>query len=295
MLRKMACLMLAAVGCSSPPSAHDAGGPFELSVGERRFTSAEVDALVQSQPEALQAHYRSENGRAAFVEQLIRSEVLVQEARRKRLDEDPSIRSMVDRMLIQKLVEQLELPTIDEAQLKAAYEAAQNEFIRPDRFHVRAIFWASPKGSTDYAAVETRARAAQKKLSGLKGAAREATFEAMARAETAYLPSRESGGDLGPRTPEELATLLGHGIEGSVVTMQQPGQLSEVITTDRGLVLLLLRGRQPGLTQTFESVKPRLLQRLSAEARTKALENLVARLKGETKIQVSGVRADAGL
>ena len=56
-------------------------------------------------------------------------------------------------------------------------------------------------------------------------------------------------------------------------------EMAGVIDTNRGFVVLFLRGRQPGLTQSFESVKPRLAQRLMAEGRGRALEELVVSLK----------------
>jgi parvulin-like peptidyl-prolyl isomerase len=264
----------------------DAGPPVVLQVGSHGFTSAQLEALIQEQPEPLRAHYRSEAGRAAFIDQLVRTELLLQEARRRGLDQDPAVRAMVDRLLVQKLAEQLQPAPPDEGQLRAAYEAAQNEFVRPDRVHVRAIFWESPRGAADRASVEKSAKATVARLSGVKPAAREAAFEAAARTDTAYAPSREAGGDVGPRTPEDLSALFGAGIESPSAALQQPGQMTGLIETERGFVVLYLRGRQPGLSQTFEAVRPRLAQRLEAEARTKALEALVERLKKENGVQL---------
>lgn len=282
--------MVGLLRCSSGSSGRDAGPPPVLQIGARSFSAAELQALIEEQPEALRAHYGTPSGREAFIAQLVRTELLVQEARRQGLERDPAVRGMVDRLLVQKLAERLELPPIDEDQLRAAYQAAQNEFVRPDRLHLRAIYWASPPGAPDRPAVEKAAKATVGRLAATKPDAREAAFEATARTVTAHLASRDAGGDLGPRTPEDLAALFGAGVEAPAGKLQQPGQLSELIETDRGLVVLYLRGRQPGLTQTFEAVRPRLAQRLSAEARTQALEMLVERLARENKVQ----RPDAG-
>lgn len=276
--RLLMCAAVSWLGCSSASKSADAGPPIVLKVGTRSFTSADIDALIAQQPEAIRAHYGTAAGRAAWLDQLTRSELLVQEARRRGLDNDPAVKAMVDRLLVQKLAEQLELAAPDEASLRAAYQAAQNEFVRPDRLHVRAVFWASARDAGDRPVVEKAARATLARLTATKPAAREGAFEAVARSQSANLASRDAGGDLGPRTPEDLAALFGGGIEGAVAALQQPGQLSELLETERGFVVFYLRGRQPGLTQTFESVRPRLAQRLTAEARTKALEELVERL-----------------
>lgn len=272
--------------CSPNVASKDAGPPFVLEVGSRGFTALEIDSLIQEQPEVLRGHYRSESGRAAFLERLMRSELLVQEARRQGLDRDPAVRAMVDRLLVQKLAEQAELPAVSEEQLRAAYQASLNEFVRPDRLHLRAIFWASVRGAGDRAAVQKQARGVAAMLSAVKPAGRETAFEAAARAGTSHVASKETGGDLGPRTAEELGVLFGTGLETGASALQQPGQVSELLETERGFVVLYLRGRQPGLTQTFESVRPKLALRLAAEGRTRALETLVERLKRDTRVQV---------
>lgn len=278
------CVAVGFLSCSPKMGGRDAGALVLLQVGSRGFSEAELDVLIQSQPDPLRTHYRTESGRAAFIDQLVRTELLVQEARRRGLEKDPAVQGMVDRLLVQRLAEKLEPVAADEAQLKAAYQAAQNEFVKPDRLHVRAIFWPSPRGAADRAGAEKSARAVIARVLAAKGPVREAAFETAARLETANAALRESGGDLGPRTPEDLTALFGAGAENHVPPLQQPGQLSELIDTDRGLVVLFLRGRQPGLTQTFESVRPRLAQRLAAESRTKALEELVERLKNENPV-----------
>ncbi len=289
MIRALVCMAVAAVGCSLGTKS-DAGGAAVLEVGTRSFSAGDLKTLVDEQPEALRSHYRTPSGRAAFIEQLIRTELLVQEAQRKDLDKEASVRQMYDRLLVQKLVEQIELPPPTDAQLNAAYQTARNEFVRPDRLHVRAIFWERGTG----AAVEKSAQAVKGRIAAVKPAAREAAFEAVARTQSALLSSRDSGGDLGPRTPEDLAVLFGKGIENAASQLQQPGQMSDLIETERGFVLLFLRGRQPGLIQTFESVKSRLAQRLLAIERTKTIEQLVERLKRETTVRLNESLADAG-
>lgn len=279
------CVVVCFFSCS-PKSTRDAGAPIALQVGSRGFTEADLEALVQSQPEPLRTHYKTESGRKVFIDQLVRTELLVQEAKRQGLDKDPLVQGMVDRLLVQKLSEKLERAAPGEGRLRAEYEASKNEFMKPDRVHVRAIFWSSPRGAADRATVEKSARAVIAKITATRPAVREAAFETAARTETANAAFAEAGGDLGPRTPEDLTALFGSGVENAAPGLQQPGQLSELIDTDRGFVVLFLRGRQPGLTQTFEAVRPRLSQRLQAEERTKALETLVERLKQETPVQL---------
>jgi parvulin-like peptidyl-prolyl isomerase len=157
--------------------------------------------------------------------------------------------------------------------------------VKPDRLHVRAIFLASDRGS-DREKVKRDAAALHAVLLKTKAPEREARFEAIARERSDLLASRDSGGDLGPRTPADLAALVGEGVQACLGTLQQTGTLTEVLETERGFLLLYLRGRQPGLTQSFESVKARLAQRLIAEGRARALEELISRLRKQRSVSI---------
>jgi parvulin-like peptidyl-prolyl isomerase len=274
------------INCASG-SAMDAGAaPVVLRVGDRSFTAAEVQALLAQQPEVMRARYSTDEGRLEFLEGLARTELLLVEARRRGLENDPAVRGLVERLLVQKLAEQATPAEPTEAELRTAYERAQSEFVKPDRLHVRAVFLASPRGAANRDQVKKEGAALHAGLLKTKPTERESRFDAVARTRSDLLSSRDSGGDLGPRTPADLAALVGEGVEPGLLSLQQTGSMTELLETERGFVVLYLRGRQPGLTQSFESVKPRLSQRLLAEGRARSLEDLVVRLKKARPVEV---------
>jgi hypothetical protein len=88
-------------------------------------------------------------------------------------------------------------------------------------------------------------------LAATRAALCEAAFEAAAREGSDQLASRAEGGDLGPRTPEDLASARRQRLQGPAAALQQSGQMTDLVETDRGLRVLYLRGRHPGLTQTL--------------------------------------------
>lgn len=279
------CVSLMLVNCASRSSVDAGAAPALLRVGDRSFTVAEVQSLINEQPEIIRARYSTETGRREFLEGLVRTELLLAEARRRDLDKDPGVRSLVERLLVQKLAEQTTPAEPTESELKSAYEKAQSEFVKPDRLHVRALFLASALGASDREKVRKEASGLHAGLLKTKPAEREGRFEALARERSDLLASRDSGGDLGPRTTADLVAVLGDGVQ-SGLTLQQTGAITEVLETERGFVILYLRGRQPGLTQSYESVKPRLAQKIVAEGRGRALEELVARLKKTNSVSV---------
>lgn len=280
------CGSLTLINCASNTSVDAGGAAVVMRVGERTFTLPEVQALLAQQPEFVRAQYTSKEGRRAFLEGLARSELLLAEARSRGLDNDPAVRSLVERLLVQKLAEQTNPPDPTEAELRAAYDKALSEFVKPDRLHVRALFLASVRGGSDREKVRKEAGALHAALLKMKASDREARFEVLARERSDLLSSRDAGGDLGPRTPADLTALVGEGIQPHLATLQQTGTLTEVLETERGFLVLYLRGRQPGLTQSFESAKARLAQRLIAEGRARALEELLARLRKQREVSI---------
>ena len=281
------CVAVGLISCSASSKVDAGAEPVLLRVGERTFTVADVSRLISEQPEVLQSKYSTEAGKKEFVEGLTRTELLLAEARRRGLEKDTSVRSLVERLLVQKLAEQTTPNAPTESELKKAYDDAQSEFVKPDRLHLRAVFLAAPLGDANREKVKKEAAAAHALLLAAKPTEREARFEVLARQRSDLLAWRDAGGDLGPRTTADLVALLGLGVQKGAADLQQPGTMTEVLETERGFVMLYLRGRQPGLTQSFESVKPRLAQRLVAEGRARALEELVSALKKNSSVSVN--------
>jgi peptidyl-prolyl cis-trans isomerase C len=64
-------------------------------------------------------------------------------------------------------------------------------------------------------------------------------------------------------------------------------ELSSVVETDKGVHLLKLTARQPGMNLSFETVRPRIESRLSTERRTQSTETLVAKLKADANVKIN--------
>lgn len=255
-------------------------------VGSRSFSKNEVEALIQTQPEVVRVRYLDDRGKREFVDQVVRTELLVQEARRRGFDRDPEVKASFERLLVQKLTASLEPVRPEDATLRRFYDEHRSEFVRPERLHLSAIFVEAPEGSPGRAQAMKDASTWASEVKGLKPADGATAFARMAAEHSTHAPSRTSAGDVGPRTPEDLEALFGRPLREPLDKMKAPGDVVGPISTDRGVVILRLTGRQPGSETTFESVRDRIEWRLLAEARLNAVNALLTDLKAKTPVTI---------
>lgn len=289
-----ACLVLAlggAAGCSRDKSASaqkDDGSPVVAAVGDSSITQKELEARLAEQPAFVRARYDSLEKKKEFLDNLVRFELLVQEARRRGLDADPQVQEMLEKVMVQRLIssqtEGAQAGAVAEEEAQAYYEQNRADYVKPERVRVSHLLLTAAPGTPEREKARTRAvqLAAEVKAGGDVLRA----FDAAARAHSQDAATQTVGGDLGFLTREELIAKGGAQLAESAFSLQAVGQLSGAVESDHGVHLLQLAGRQAGMEQSFESVKARITQRLSAERRAKALDTLVQDLRAKTAVKV---------
>lgn len=276
-------LGLLLVGCTKPASKPaPADEDVVAKVGDRLFTVATVDEQLEAQPDFVRARYNTPERKREFVDSLVRTELLVQEARRQGIDKKPEVQALFEKLVVQQLLTELArkaAPT--EADARAYYDAHLTEFSRPERVRVAVLEFGgtSNEAPADKAAVEKELL----KLRALKPAEQARAFAALVLKRSTHESSRGQEGDIGPRTRDELAQQFSAQVAEAAFGLKEPGSLSGATESQRGLVVVRLIARQPGEQRPFESEKAQLLMRLSAETRTKEMEKLVAALEAQTK------------
>lgn len=272
--------------------AADQGGdgtrsPVVARVGQTAITADDVRAELARQPEFARARYASPDKHREFLETLIRTRLLVEEARRTKLDEASEVRAAVDRLLSQQVV-QKELSGIapDEQALRDAFEAHRAEYSRAERVRAAVVLFSAPKGAPGRAAVKAEAERELSRLRALKPDARADAFLALIRKRSDHDGSRTQDGDLGPRTLGELEAQYGEHLAVGLFATKEAGALTGVLESDLGFWLARVVSRQPGEERGFDAVRAQLQPRVTAELRARALEALVERLKRGSAVTV---------
>ncbi|RKH83101.1 peptidylprolyl isomerase [Corallococcus sp. AB032C] len=257
-------------------------------VGETKITQAELEAKLAEQPAFVRARYGTPEKKKEFLDNLVRFELLVQEAKRRGLESDPEVRAMLEKVMVQQLVKsQTESAeaVVSDADAKAFYDANLAEFVKPERVRISQLVLKAPRGTPERQKALTQAVKLATEVRKESNVPR--AFDTAVRAHSQDTATQAQGGDLGFHTREELTALGGEALAESAWNMKAVGQLSAPVETDAGVHLLMLQARQVGHEQTFEQAKPRIMQRLGAERRAKALEALVEKLRTQTKVDVN--------
>jgi peptidyl-prolyl cis-trans isomerase C len=255
--------------------------PIVAQVGSTAITAAQYKARLDEQAPFIRTRYTTLERKREFLDGLIQFEVLAQEAGHRGLDKDAEGREALRKLMVQRLIRQVteELKPPTEEEVRKHYEEHRSEFIRPEQVRLSHIFLAAPQGDARRAQVKAEALA-------LLARSRQESFEELARGRSDDTASKPQGGDLGPRTAEDLTQAWGVALAQAAFALQSPNELGPLVETEKGFHLIKLALRQAGLNHSLESVKGRIETRLLSERRTQALDSLVKQLRERAQVHI---------
>ncbi len=222
--------------------------------------------------------------RKDYVDSLIRVELLSREAVRQGLQSDPEVVEVVKKALAQRaLMQYLEkhAPQPTDEEVKAWYDSHQADYQRPEMVQVQDLFLAAD--AHDAAKRKARATEAEKlqaKARGLKPDD-EKGFSDLVKASSDDALTKSIGGDLRPMPLGDLTARYGAPVAEAAKALQAPGQISPVVSTDKGFHVLRLKARMPAHSLPLDDVKAQIKNRLYSERRTAASEELMKQAKAE--------------
>ena len=202
--------------------------------------------------------------KSAVREELIRRELLVQEAKKAGFDKKPDIAAQAEaarqalyiRAYIQEYIKK---NPITDAQLTADYEKLKSQI-----------------GTTEYKARHILVKDEATAKTIIDDLQKGGKFEALA-SQSIDPGSKENGGDLGWASPSNFVKPF-----SDALTALTKGKYSETpVKSDFGYHVILLEDTRPLAPPPFEEIKPRLLQQAQGQQITKMVENL----RGKAKVE----------
>ena len=185
--------------------------------------------------------------------------------------------------LVEKVAEQLQikayidsLAKVDEKEAKEFYDKNPNLFKTMKASHILAKYKDVEDGKEPSQADKDEALArikdAQKMLSGGK------SFEDVAK-EKSDCPSKEAGGDLGEFGEGQMVPEF----EKALLALEE-GQISEPVETRFGYHIIKAGGKS---NKTFDEVKARIIETMSAQKGQKIIDEVVEKLVKENNVKVN--------
>lgn len=234
-------------------------------VGDERITAAEFQTAM-----ARRRVGNDPGAKHSLLDEMVRSRALVQEAKARGYDKDPQVIAAYNNLLATKVreVEEQKIRAqakVTPAEVEAYYNEHVAEFTIPTKVRGAVIFVEGPASFTLEAKAERLAamEAARQKARALPVETQ--GFGAVA-AEFSYdQATKFHGGDMGYMT--EGATVQGweKPVVDALFALKDYGQLSDVITTDKGYYLIKLTERKPGSVRPLASLRGPIERKLTAE------------------------------
>jgi peptidyl-prolyl cis-trans isomerase C len=266
-------------------------GPVIATVGNETITADEMKKRLDETSPFLRARYTTLERKKEFLDNLIRNELLAQEAERQGLDKSPAVKEQMKRAMIQELIkkqldERLSGSDIADADLKKFYDAHVDDFVKPERARVFHIFLAA-KDAKEKAAAKTKAAALLKDIDAREKKGEANAFQVTAIKESKDPQSAPMGGDLRFLSKDELAKQYGPELANAAFELKNPGDKSGVVETPNGVELIKMQVKTVALNRTFEEAKESIRGRMARERRSREYDEWVKKLREQAKISVN--------
>ncbi len=269
--------LLVAAGCALALAACGKGGgdgksPVVLQVNDKTYTSADVEREiaqeVRTAPPQVQQFLASKEGQKQFLERLVRRELLLQEAEKRKLGDRSEVadpvaalrRDLMTRTLLQEEIGNK--VKLEEKDIQEYFQAHPEEF-SGDQIRVRHIL------------VRTEDEAKQV----LDRLAKNERFENLAKALSQDSATAAKGGDLDYLKREQLFPDFARAAFELKV-----GEVSGVVRTPFGYHIIKLVDRKKGQALKYEQIKDQLNRRLLEERRTQRFQQWMKDLEAAAKV-----------
>jgi len=258
-LSRLASLLVAATIISAPAIAQN----------KTAFATVNGQAIPQYVYDAFAAEQKAQGApdspelKSAVKEELVRREILVQEAKKKGLDKKPEMQGQMElarqAVLIRAyLSDYVKSHPISEAQLKAEYDVVKNA-----------------QGGTEYKARHVLVESEEKAKEIIAKLDKGENFAELAK-QSKDPGSKDKGGELGWSAPSSYVKPF-----GDALTQLKKGEYTKTpVHSDFGYHVIQLDDSRPLTPPPFEQVKAQLQQR----ANQRQIEDLVKELRGKAKV-----------
>ncbi len=244
-------------------------------VGSTTITVGDVEDSINNQSPFLRQRYKDPTRLHDLVDNMIRFELLAQEAKRRGYDHNDAVERSIKQNAVQQLIrrqfdERMTPDSVPEADARQYYEEHAKEFHRPAMMRASHILLA------------TRADA-DKLLAKAKSADARA-FRELAHDNSIDTETKLRGGDLryfdeqGHPPGADDAT-VDPAIVHAAFQLRHVGDVSDPIQVGQHWSIIQLTGRRPAADRTFDEAEQGIRLRLWRERRQQAIEDFVTSLR----------------
>jgi len=263
---------LALLACGKESGSGKAQGPAVLKVNEWSYTAADLEREIGQElrraPRELQPFFATKEGQKQFLDRVVRRELLLQEAEKRKLGDQAEVAEQVANLRRELMIRALVQDEIG-GKVKVEEKEVQEYFTaHPDEFSGDTIRLRHILVQTEGEAKEVQARLAKNE-----------PFEELAKKVSRDTNSAPKGGDLGYLGREQMLPDFAR-----AAFALKAGEVSDPVKTPFGFHLIKLVERKKGQPMTFDQVKGQLQRRLLDERQAQRFQAWIKDLEGGAKI-----------
>lgn len=251
----------------------EAGSEVLAKINTKTITKQDFIKKLNSLPEWARGRFTSQEGKRQFLDEIIKEEILYQEALKTGLDKDEDFRSKMEEFkrmtllstLLKKEVE--EKVKVDENEVKDFYEKHKDTFNIGEEVTAKHILVDTIEEAQDI----------QRRILVNKE-----DFSKLAKSVSKDHASAENGGDLGTFSRGRMVPEF----ENAAFSLK-PGEISEPVKTSFGYHIIQVVGRKKGKERSFDEVEDIIERQLTVEKQKNIFETYIKNLKEKSaKVEI---------
>ncbi len=253
-------------------------------IGDETITVGEFAERLADQSPYLRARYNSPERRREFLENMIRFELLAQEAERRGLDDLPEVQKLRKQMMIQQLMreqfeDRIQLDDVTDAEVEAYYEEHSDEFHKPEQVRASHIrFTDRAKAQRILGQIQARPDDVDLFRRLTEEHNTDEDTQGARRGDLRFFSQDGARGDGQSAVPAAVAT--------AAFGLERIGAVHpELVEVDGAFHIVKLTGRRAALHRTLEEASRPIRNRIWREKRENAVEELVDRLRREANVE----------
>ena len=253
-------------------------------VGDVEITAGELAARLAEQSPYVRARYENPEHRREFLENMVRFELLAQEAKKRGLYDLPEVeqakkQAMIEELLRQEVGDSLDLGSITDEEVRAYYEKHRDEFNQPEQVRASQIVFQN----------RAKAETTLVELSQINDDGE--LFRHYVAEHSTDGATKERHGDLGffSRPGIDRGSEVPPTIAEAVFAIEELGAIHpEVVEHGGAFHILKLTARREALHRSLDEARRAVQHRIWRQKRKAATDQLLERLRKEAQIKKDG-------
>lgn len=259
-------------------------------VGETEITVGEFEDMLNEAPPPVRQAYVDMGRRREFLENIVQTILLADEARRRGLDRSPEVASAIRRVLAQRLqqvavLEAITMDSVTDAEVAAYYQAHIDDYQQPEARRATVIFLADRATAEQVAAA---ARAARGDMRRIQQLVRERSIDPVTRERDGDLfYFRRTGQTTGANAPGNAS--IDPAVANAAFALGREMDVSPPVRTANGQwAVVILTGIRPALSRTLRDpgVVNSIRGYIVRERRSQREQQLLAELRERFRPEV---------